>query len=115
MSKRVVTYARVSTEDQAEHGYSLPSQMEECRQYAEDRGWSVVAEVSDGGISGATLDRPGLDQIRDLAHAGKIEALIVYDLDRLSRKVVHQLLIDSYSALLKQGLDTRCCADELPI
>ena len=105
MSKRVVTYARVSTEDQAKHGYSLPSQVEECRKYAEDRDWSVVAEVSDEGISGATLDRPGLDQIRDLAHAGEIEALIVYDLDRLSRKVVHQLLIEE--DLSKAGVAIR--------
>jgi len=94
MSKRVVTYARVSTEDQAKHGYSLPSQKEACRKYAEERDWAVVAEISDDGVSGAILDRPGLDRIRDLAHASQIDAVIVYDLDRLSRKVVHQLLIE---------------------
>jgi len=105
MSKRVVTYARVSTEDQAKHGYSLPSQMEACRRYAEDRGWSVVAEVSDDGISGAILDRPGLDRIRDMAQTGEIEAVIVYDLDRLSRKTVHQLLIEE--ELSKAGITIR--------
>ncbi|MBM4465143.1 MAG: recombinase family protein [Chloroflexi bacterium] len=91
---RVVTYARVSTEDQAKHGYSLPSQIEAGRKYAEERGWTVVAEISDDGISGATLDRPGLDRIRDMAKAREIEAIIVYDLDRLSRKAVYQMLIE---------------------
>jgi site-specific DNA recombinase len=94
MSKRVVTYSRVSTEDQAKHGYSLPSQIEACRKYAEERGWTVVAEISDDGISGATLDRPGLDRIRDMAQARGIEAIIVYDLDRLSRKAVYQMLLE---------------------
>jgi site-specific DNA recombinase len=54
----------------------------------------VVAEVSDDGISGATLDRPGLDRIRDLADQEEVDAVIVYDLDRLSRKAVYQMLIE---------------------
>jgi site-specific DNA recombinase len=86
---RVSTYARVSTEDQAKHGYSLPSQKEACAKYAEERGWTVVAEITDDGISGATLDRPGLDRIRDMAHAGEIDGVIVYEMDRLSRKLAH--------------------------
>jgi site-specific DNA recombinase len=102
---RVVTYARVSTEDQAKHGYSLPSQIEACRKYAEQQGWSVVAEISDDGVSGAILDRPGLDRIRDLIQTGEIDAVIVYDLDRLSRKVVHQLLIEE--ELNKAGVTIR--------
>lgn len=94
MSKRVVTYARVSTEDQAKHGYSLPSQIEACRKYADEHGWAIVAEISDEGVSGATFDRPGLDRIRDMAQSREIEAMIVYDLDRLSRKAVYQMLIE---------------------
>ena len=94
MSKRAVIYARVSTEDQAKHGYSLPSQLEACRKYAEERGWQVVAEITDDGVSGAKLDRPGLDRIRDMAQAGEIDGVIVYDLDRLSRKAVYQMLIE---------------------
>ena len=94
MIKRVSTYARVSTEDQAKHGYSLPTQMEACRKYAEERGWSVVAEISDDGISGAAFDRPGLDRIRDMAQAGEITGVVVYEIDRLSRKLAHQLIIE---------------------
>jgi site-specific DNA recombinase len=54
----------------------------------------VAAEVTDSGISGATLDRPGLNRVRELARAGEIEAVVVYDLDRLSRKAVYQMLIE---------------------
>jgi site-specific DNA recombinase len=68
--------------------------MEACRKYAEEQGWAVAAEISDDGISGATLDRPGLDRIRDMSRAGEIDAILVYELDRLSRKLVHQLIIE---------------------
>jgi len=94
MTRRAVIYARVSTEDQAKHGYSLPSQLEGCRKYAEERGWIIVEEVADEGVSGATLDRPGLDCIRDMAEAGEIDTLVVYEMDRLSRKVAHQLILE---------------------
>jgi len=87
---RVVTYGRESTEDQAKHGYSLPSQMEACRKYAEERGWSVVAEITDDGISGAILDRLGLDRIPDLVQAGEIDAMVVLSVDRFSRKLVRR-------------------------
>jgi len=63
MPKRAVVYARVSTDDQAKHGYSLASQLEACRKYVADRGWKLAAEITDGGVSGATLDRVGLDRI----------------------------------------------------
>lgn len=54
----------------------------------------MVAEITDDGVSGATLDRPGLDRIRDMAQAGKLDGVIVYDLDRLGRKLVYQILIE---------------------
>lgn len=94
MSKRVVSYARVSTEDQAKHGYSLPSQTEACHKYAVERDWEVVAEISDDGVSGAAFVRPGLDRIRDMAQAGEIQGVVVYEIDRLSRKLAHQLIIE---------------------
>jgi site-specific DNA recombinase len=90
MTKQVAVYARVAvcaTEDQ------LLSQIEACRKYAEERGWTVVAEVTDKGMSGATLDRPGLNRIRGLARAGEIDAVVICSLDRLAREVslVHLL------------------------
>jgi site-specific DNA recombinase len=94
MPKRAVVYARVSTDDQAKHGYSLASQLEACRKYVADRGWKLAAEITDGGVSGATLDRVGLDRIMEMATAREIDAMVVYDLDRLSRKAVYQMLIE---------------------
>lgn len=94
MTKRAVAYARVSTENQAKHGYSLPSQLEACRKYIDEKGWQTTAEISDDGVSGATLDRVGFDSIREMAQAGEIDAVVVYDLDRLSRKAVYQMLIE---------------------
>ena len=91
---RAAIYSRVSTDDQAKHGYSLPSQLEACQKYAEEHGWTVVECVSDEGVSGATLDRPGLDRIQDMAAAGEIDILIVYELDRLARRTVYQMLIE---------------------
>ena len=94
MTKRAVAYGRVSTENQAKHGYSLPSQLEACRKYIDQKGWGIAAEISDSAVSGATLDRAGLDRIREMSQAGEIDVVVVYDLDRLSRKAVHQMLIE---------------------
>ena len=82
--KRAAIYVRVSTDEQAEKGYSLPSQLEACRRYADQFGYEVIGEFSDD-YSGRKLNRPGLDQVRDLICARKIDALIVYSPDRLVR------------------------------
>jgi len=84
MSKRVAIYTKVATcatEDR------LLLQLEACRKYDQERGWAVVAEVADKGVSGTTLDRPGLNHIRDMVQAGEIDGVIVYALDRLAREV----------------------------
>ena len=94
MTLRAVMYARVSTEDQVKHGYSLASQLEACQKYAAEKGWHIQAEIVDGGVSGSSLDRPGLDRVTEMAQAGEIDAVIVYDLDRLSRKAVYQMLLE---------------------
>jgi len=91
-TKRAAIYARVSTEDQG-RGYSLPTQLEACRRYAQERGFVIVGEFAEE-FSGATLDRPQLDRLRDLIATDNIDAVIVYDLDRLSRKAVYQMLIE---------------------
>jgi site-specific DNA recombinase len=92
--KRVVIYCRVSTEDQAQHGYSLDSQLKECQDYAARERWVVVGHQQDEGISGASLDRPGLDRIREMARDREVDVLLTYDLDRLSRKLAYQILIE---------------------
>lgn len=54
----------------------------------------VVAQIEDAAVSGATFDRPGLDHIRDMAEGGQIDALIVYDMDRLSRKALYHMMLE---------------------
>ena len=90
---RAAIYARVSTEHQEKHGYSLPSQLEACRKYAKERGWQVVTEETDD-VSGATIDRPGWERVLDMAEAGQIDVVVVYDLDRLARTVATQMIAE---------------------
>jgi len=85
-------YCRVSTKGQADAGTSLTTQIEACRQYAAQHGYTVVAEEAEDA-SGATLDRPGLDRLRDLAAQGHINALVIYALDRLSRDDTNTLVV----------------------
>jgi site-specific DNA recombinase len=86
----IAIYVRVSTEEQAKHGYSLNDQLRQCRQKA---GTNKVKEYIDDGISGEFLDRPALAKMRDDVRAGLITKIICFDPDRLSRKLMNQLII----------------------
>ena len=70
--KRAILYARVSTDEQARSGFSLAQQLEALREYAAREGYEVLEEVSDPGQSGASLERPGKDRVRDLVAAGGV-------------------------------------------
>lgn len=78
-------YCRVSTTEQAVEGYSLQEQEQRLRAYAAAQGWTVHACYIDAGLSGAKLDRPGLQQIIQDAEAGRVQKVCTYKLDRLSR------------------------------
>jgi site-specific DNA recombinase len=69
---RVALYARVSTERQAERG-TIGSQLEQLRSDVAGAGHELIGEYVDDGHSGARLDRPGLDTLRDAAEAGLFE------------------------------------------
>jgi site-specific DNA recombinase len=86
-TERVALYARVSTEMQAEEGFSIEAQLNEMRAYAAQRGWRVVAEFVDAGISGSTMDRPGLRALLEAAQAHQFDVVLVHELSRLSRSV----------------------------
>ena len=58
----------------------------------------------DEGFSGATLERPGLERVRDLAAEGQIQAVLVYSPDRLSRKYAYQMLL--IEELARHGVET---------
>jgi site-specific DNA recombinase len=92
--KYAALYARVSTEDQGK-GFSIPTQIDACQQLAMREGYTVPEAyvLIDDGISGTTMERPSLRKLRDLGNARAIMAAIVYDPDRLSRNLGHQLLL----------------------
>jgi len=87
-TKRAIGYTRVSTQEQAEHGVSLEAQAAKVRAYAELHDLELVDVVTDAGISGKGLNRPGLSRVLELARRGKVDAVIVTKLDRLSRRTV---------------------------
>lgn len=89
----VAIYARVSTDAQAEHGYSLETQISACRQKATELGAGIIQEYVDDGFSGAFLDRPALEQLRDALDAKTYNIVICYTPDRLARRLSHQLLL----------------------
>lgn len=91
--KKAVLYARVSTAEQARSGYSLAQQMEALRAYAETEGLQVIEEVSDPGQSGASLERPGMDRVRDLVAAGSVSVVLAQDRDRFAREPAYHYLL----------------------
>ena len=87
--KRAVLYTRVSTDEQARSGYSLAQQIEALREYAAREGYEVLEEVQDAGYSGASLERPGMDRVRELVAGGGVSVVLAQDLDRISREPWH--------------------------
>jgi DNA invertase Pin-like site-specific DNA recombinase len=87
-SRRVVTYGRVSTSEQADSGAGLGAQRAAIDVAAKARGWEIVARFEDGGITGSTLDRPGLTEALAMVERGEAGTLAVAKLDRLSRSLM---------------------------
>jgi site-specific DNA recombinase len=92
MNKQSVIYARVSTDEQTK-GYSLQTQIEACKQYAVQQGY-IVLHIFSEDYSGASLDRPELNNVRDFLAKEDVDVVIVYDVDRLARKSIYQALIE---------------------
>ena len=91
--KRAILYARVSTDEQARSGFSLAQQLEALREYVTREGYEVLEEVSDPGQSGVTLERPGMDRVRDLVAAGGVSVVLAQDRDRFSREPAYTYLL----------------------
>jgi hypothetical protein len=93
VEKTAAIYARVSSDQQKEN-HTIQSQTAALIEYAKRHGYAVPSQwqFQDEGYSGATLLRPGLEAVRDLAAAGQIAAVLVYSPDRLSRKYAYQVL-----------------------
>src|SRR3984885_5768891 len=98
-------YARVSSEHQREEN-TIADQTASLIEFAHQHELEVPKEwvLEDEGFSGATLERPGLERIRDLAAEGHIQAVLAYSPDRLSRKYAYQILL--IEELAKHGVET---------
>jgi site-specific DNA recombinase len=91
--KRAILYARVSTDEQARSGYSLAQQLEALREYANREGYEILEEVADPGQSGASLERPGMDRVRDLIAGGGVSVVLAQDRDRFAREPAYHYLL----------------------
>ena len=81
----IALYARVSTQEQAQHGCSISEQLERMEKYCEAMRWKKTKQYADPGFSGAKLERPALQRLIEDVKAGRIQRVVVYKLDRLSR------------------------------
>ena len=81
----IALYSRVSTQEQATNGFSLDEQNERMEKYCEAMSWKKHKLYTDGGYSGANMERPALQQLIRDVKSHKIERVLVYKLDRLSR------------------------------
>src|ERR671921_897817 len=91
--RKAILYARVSTDEQARSGYSLAQQLEALRDYAAQEGYEVLEEVTDPGQSGASLERPGMERVRNLVAAGGVSVVLAQDRDRFSREPAYTYLL----------------------
>ena len=100
MTKRAAIYVRVSTDKQ-----TVENQLRELRQIAERRGWQVVEEYHDAGISGAKgrEDRPGLDKMLQDAQRRRFDVVMAWAIDRLGRSLID--LLGTIQTLEACGVD----------
>jgi len=112
-SPRVVVYARVSTQEQANEGTSLEHQNEQLTKYCEAQGWEIVGQYVDPGHTGKDDNRPGLKRLLNDTKLGLFSKVVVYKLDRLSRNL--RLLLELEEKLkhfdvglhsVKEAIDT---------
>ena len=106
----VALYARVSTKDK---GQDPEMQLTELREFAAKRGWQVVGEFVDVGVSGSKDSRPQLDAMMRVAKARKLDVIAVWKLDRFGRSLRH--LVDALAELEALGVAFVSLRDNLDL
>ena len=91
-AKRCAIYTRKSTDEGLDKDYnSLEAQFDACAAYIHSqsgKGWTIVDKhYDDGGYSGGNMNRPGLQELLKDVNEGKIDVVVVYKLDRISRSL----------------------------
>lgn len=112
--EKVAIYVRVSTKEQAEEGYSIDEQLDRLRKYCDARDWTVANEYVDAGYSGSNIERPAMKNLIHDIEKKKVDMVLVYKLDRLSRSqrdtlyLIEDIFIKNGVAFtsLKESLDT---------
>jgi DNA invertase Pin-like site-specific DNA recombinase len=114
---RVALYARVSTNN---HGQDVTVQTRELKEFVERRGWQLMGEYVDQGISGAKDRRPDLDKLMADARRHQFDAVLVWKFDRFARSVSHLLrALETFQSLgihfvsLSESLDTSTPAGKM--
>ena len=102
--KHTALYLRVSTEAQADEGYSLAAQAEKLEAYCRMKGAADFRRYIDGGFSGSNLSRPAMEELIQKIRAGEVERVVVYKLDRLSRSQKDTLYLIE-DVFLPHGVD----------
>jgi len=114
MTERAVLYARVSGDDRDREDRNLLGQLDLCRRYALEHGYEIVEELAedDRGASGAAFDLPQVTRVREMARTGAFDVLVVREIDRLSRSLEKQLLVED--ELKRNGVSIEYVLGEYP-
>jgi DNA invertase Pin-like site-specific DNA recombinase len=94
--KKAYIYARVSTDEQAEEGKSIETQIKLCSNYAKSNGISLAGQFIDEGKSATTINRPALkEMLAKCEEDGIVDIILIQDTDRLARNTLDHLTIKS--------------------
>src|SRR5438105_1968455 len=107
----VLGYVRVSTDEQARDGVSLDAQAAKIRDYCRLHELPLARVLVDRGLSGKGLDRPALQELFTAAEAGQVAGIVVYKLDRLSRRT--RDLLDLVDRLERAGVALHSLQEKL--
>lgn len=114
-------YVRVSTEEQAQEGYSIRAQQEKLKDYAKIKEWSIYKIYADEGISGKNIkDRPAINELINDVKNNKIKNVVVFKIDRLTRNTVDLIqLVDLFNKYdcrfnsLMESIDTQTASGRM--
>jgi site-specific DNA recombinase len=106
----IALYIRVSTEEQAREGFSIPEQQERLRAFCTAHGWTDYAFYIDDGYSAKDTNRPAFRRMTDDIRAGRIHMVITTKIDRLTRRLIDLLTfvdeLDMYDCTYKSASET---------
>ena len=115
---RCAVYTRKSTDEGLDREFnSLDAQRESCEAYIASQrpeGWVLVPDYyDDGGISGGTLERPALQRLLRDIEAGRVDVIVCYKIDRLSRSRGISPLLRTGHFSRRQKLSSESCSSSL--